>query len=134
MSITPWPRGFPEGVAPVDQRGFAGVQPHLQPGREPVKCLLVQRIHAGEDRHAICDGIADQHTKTCTAGLLLAELVDDQQIAIVMDDLGIDQARTRRVIALPAPLTLAFLVYGNDIAEQTEAAAAAGLGVALTTL
>ncbi|MFP6735136.1 MAG: divergent polysaccharide deacetylase family protein [Rhodospirillales bacterium] len=48
------------------------------------------------------------------------------RIAIVIDDAGIDRKRTRRAIALPAPLTLAFLVYGNDIAEQTEAAAAAG--------
>ncbi|MEX2614694.1 MAG: divergent polysaccharide deacetylase family protein [Alphaproteobacteria bacterium] len=36
-------------------------------------------------------------------------------IAIVIDDLGIDQARTKRAIALPAPLTLAFIPYGYNL-------------------
>lgn len=48
------------------------------------------------------------------------------RIAIVIDDAGIDAKRTRRAIALPGPLTIAFLVYGNDIIKQTEAAKAAG--------
>ena len=48
------------------------------------------------------------------------------RIAIVIDDAGIDARRTRRAIALPGPLTIAFLVYGNDIISQTQAAKAAG--------
>ena len=48
------------------------------------------------------------------------------RIAIVIDDAGIDAKRTRRAIALPGPLTIAFLVYGNDIISQTQAAKAAG--------
>jgi polysaccharide deacetylase 2 family uncharacterized protein YibQ len=48
------------------------------------------------------------------------------RIAIVIDDAGIDAKRTRRAIALPGPLTIAFLVYGNDIIKQTRAAKAAG--------
>lgn len=48
------------------------------------------------------------------------------RIAIVIDDAGIDVKRTRRAIALPGPLTIAFLVYGNDIIKQTQAAKAAG--------
>ncbi|MBT4116638.1 MAG: divergent polysaccharide deacetylase family protein [Rhodospirillaceae bacterium] len=48
------------------------------------------------------------------------------RIAIVIDDAGIDAKRTRRAIALPGPLTIAFLVYGNDIIGQTKAAKAAG--------
>lgn len=47
-------------------------------------------------------------------------------IAVVMDDLGIDQARTRRVIALPAPLTLAFIPYGYNLKELSGAGRAAG--------
>lgn len=48
------------------------------------------------------------------------------RIAIVIDDAGIDAKRTRRAIALPGPLTIAFLVYGNNIISQTQAAKAAG--------
>ncbi len=48
------------------------------------------------------------------------------QIAVVIDDLGIDRGRTERAIALPGPLTTAFLTYADDLPEQTAAARAAG--------
>ena len=47
-------------------------------------------------------------------------------IAVVVDDMGIDQKRSRRAIALPAPLTLAFIPYGYHLPELTEMAHAAG--------
>src|SRR3546814_18089357 len=40
--------------------------------------------------------------------------------------MGIDQKRSRQAIALPAPLTLAFIPYGYHLPELTEAAHAAG--------
>jgi len=40
-------------------------------------------------------------------------------IVIVIDDLGIDQKRTKRVIDLPGPLTLAFLPYGYNLKALT---------------
>ena len=40
-------------------------------------------------------------------------------IAIVIDDLGIDQVRTRRIIDTPGPLTLAFLPYGYNLRTLT---------------
>jgi len=48
------------------------------------------------------------------------------RIAVVIDDLGLDHARSARAIALPAPLTLAFLPYAMDLGSQTEAARKAG--------
>jgi polysaccharide deacetylase 2 family uncharacterized protein YibQ len=48
------------------------------------------------------------------------------RIAVVIDDLGLDRARSARAIALPAPLTLAFLPYAMDLGSQTEAARKAG--------
>ncbi|MGH7123027.1 MAG: divergent polysaccharide deacetylase family protein, partial [Stellaceae bacterium] len=48
------------------------------------------------------------------------------RIAVVIDDLGLDRARSARAIALPAPLTLAFLPYATDLGSQTEAARKAG--------
>jgi polysaccharide deacetylase 2 family uncharacterized protein YibQ len=48
------------------------------------------------------------------------------RIAIVIDDVGVDRARSARAIALPGPLTMSFLPYALDLAQQTEAARRAG--------
>jgi uncharacterized protein len=47
-------------------------------------------------------------------------------VAIVLDDLGLDQARTAAAIRLPGPVTLSFMTYAGDLAQQTEAARRAG--------
>ncbi|WP_421878794.1 divergent polysaccharide deacetylase family protein [Pacificispira sp.] len=47
-------------------------------------------------------------------------------IALVFDDLGIDQVRSRRTIDLPAPLTLALLPYGYNLRDMARAARAKG--------
>lgn len=52
-------------------------------------------------------------------------------IAIVIDDLGVDAARTARAMALPGPLTLSFLSYAPDLAEQGRQGRAAGHEVLL---
>lgn len=48
------------------------------------------------------------------------------KIAIVIDDMGVDRGRSRRIIELPGPLTLAYLTYGKDLAKQTRDAQGAG--------
>ena len=48
------------------------------------------------------------------------------QLAIVIDDLGPAVGLTRKAIALPRPLTLAFLPYAQDLPELTAAAKARG--------
>jgi hypothetical protein len=48
------------------------------------------------------------------------------RIAIVIDDLGLSRDRTRKAIALPAPLTLAFLSYGRHLPELAVEARRAG--------
>lgn len=48
------------------------------------------------------------------------------QIAIVIDDLGLDRNRTERAIALDGPVTLSFLAYASDLPRQTAAARQAG--------
>ena len=47
-------------------------------------------------------------------------------IAVVIDDLGLRRQATRAAIALPGPLSLAFLAYAEDLDDQTESARAAG--------
>ena len=51
---------------------------------------------------------------------------DRPAIAIVLDDLGIDQRRTKRAIALPSPLTLALIPYGYNLAKHATQARARG--------
>lgn len=48
------------------------------------------------------------------------------RIAIVIDDLGVDRGRTDAIVALPGPLTLSFLAYADDLADQTRRARAEG--------
>src|SRR6266404_6030481 len=47
-------------------------------------------------------------------------------VAIVLDDLGLDRARTAEAIRLRGPLTMSFMTYANDLGEQTEAARRGG--------
>lgn len=47
-------------------------------------------------------------------------------IAVVIDDLGLDRKRSARTVALPAPLTLAWLPYASEVTRQAQSAHAAG--------
>ena len=47
-------------------------------------------------------------------------------VAIVLDDLGLDRARTARAMALPAPVTLSFMAYAPEVRQDAEAARARG--------
>lgn len=40
-------------------------------------------------------------------------------IAVIIDDLGVDKRRSERVVALRAPLTLAWMTYAEDLPRQT---------------
>lgn len=47
-------------------------------------------------------------------------------IAVVIDDLGVDRKRSERIMALPAPLTTAFMSYAKDLPRLTALARAKG--------
>jgi polysaccharide deacetylase 2 family uncharacterized protein YibQ len=40
------------------------------------------------------------------------------QIAIIIDDMGVERANADRIVALPGPLTLSFMTYAEDVAKQ----------------
>jgi uncharacterized protein len=48
------------------------------------------------------------------------------EIAIVIDDLGIDHARTARAIALASAVTLSFMTYADGVRDEAAAARRAG--------
>ena len=43
-------------------------------------------------------------------------------LAIVIDDMGLDHARSARAISMPGPLTLSFMPYAEELEVQTQAA------------
>src|SRR6516164_323499 len=47
-------------------------------------------------------------------------------VAIVLDDLSLDRSRTAEAIRLRGPLTMSFMTYASDLAEQTAAARRGG--------
>ena len=47
-------------------------------------------------------------------------------IVIVIDDMGLDRPRSRRVLDLPAPLTVSWLPYARDLPDQAQAARGRG--------
>ena len=47
-------------------------------------------------------------------------------IAIIIDDMGIDRAASAKAVALPGPLTLAYLPYARGLGAQTKTARDAG--------
>lgn len=57
---------------------------------------------------------------------LPAEPEDGPRIALVVDDLGPNRENTDRVVELPGPLTLAFLVYSDGLPDVATRARAAG--------
>lgn len=48
------------------------------------------------------------------------------KIAIILDDMGVDQRRSRIATQLKGPLTLSYLTYANDLTNQTQQARKAG--------
>jgi len=55
-----------------------------------------------------------------------AELPAPVLIAVVIDDMGLGSSYNRDILDLPAPLTLSYLPYGEDLPQQTAAARARG--------
>lgn len=53
-------------------------------------------------------------------------MVETPLLAVVIDDMGINQTRTKDIISLEAPLTSSFLTYGKNLAQLAAAAEAAG--------
>lgn len=53
------------------------------------------------------------------------------KVVLIVDDLGGDRASFDAVMALPGPMTMSFLPYGQFVQEQADKARAAGHGVML---
>lgn len=54
------------------------------------------------------------------------EIDGKPMIAVVIDDMGVDHRRSIQALALPGPMTMAFLPYARDLGHMTRAARAVG--------
>lgn len=99
---------------PVPETQIAAAPPTLQPSPEPAQPpqppLQVQPAPVLPP--------AAPSDRWLAHAVPVPELDSRPMIAIVFDDLGIDQVRSRQTIALPAPLTFAFLPYGYNLHDM----------------
>lgn len=104
------PFAAPDRVTPLAPRqdivAEVETKPEAPPLRKPVRTPEVAAIPQRPAR-ATPTWLANAAVAPAAAGRPM--------IAVVIDDLGLSQARVRRTIGLPGPLTLAFLPYGHNL-------------------
>ncbi|MCC6468433.1 MAG: divergent polysaccharide deacetylase family protein [Alphaproteobacteria bacterium] len=113
----------PTPVAAAPPQGEPGIAPEPpKPVEQPQLAALTPGPELEESRRPgprIGDGA------TATWRLNAVPFVDRPSlklVAIIIDDAGIDRARTSRALRLPGPLTISFLPYAPEVARQAEEA------------
>lgn len=129
--------GAPEKtVIPVVVRQPAGTEtaPDVeQPGADPIGDLIAnlpgKSPHAAppQDSLPVFEGEPAWKRHATATAIPGGKAV----IAVVIDDVGLNRARTADVIALPAPVTLSFMPYGENLQEQVDKARTLGHEVML---
>jgi uncharacterized protein len=124
----------PHGAEPVLKTGSTYQAATLDPGpveEPPVASLPLKSetdfLDLPADLSATETTVSSLHSEIPIETVSLP-VVDEPkpQIAIVLDDLGLDQKATRRAIALPSEITLSFLPYGRASQGLAEEAMARG--------
>lgn len=100
-----------EPTAPAPTESLAKASPETKVAKAPVSAASKDSDYrAVWMRHAVAAPVSG----------------DRPMIAIVIDDMGLDRRRSTRTVALPGPLTMAYLAYAKDLPAQTARARAAG--------
>jgi uncharacterized protein len=92
----------PTGHPPIATQKRAEVSPAAQPGTT----RLAEPARPAWQQYALATPASEGHP----------------MIAIVIDDMGLDKADSARVIALPGPVTVAFMSYASQLEDQAQAA------------
>lgn len=113
----------PPGIPLPKMTGATGAGTPAARGTLPSSAVAADRLASA----GATAGAAEPALPTWRRFAVAADTTSGKpKIAIVLDDLGIDLKRSRRAVALPAALTLAYLPYAEGLADQTRAARQAG--------
>lgn len=125
-------RGRPAPVAPSvaapipPRQPTADTRPAVQPGEDAIAAVLRQdevRISAA----AVATVPGARAVPAWQRNAAPAPRSDGRPvIAVIIDDMGVDRRRSRQVVALSGPLTLAYLPYAADVGQQAANARRAG--------
>ena len=97
---------------------------------EPVKESFIDSLKAklpllGNKEEKIAP-VETEATPEQQSAIVPAPVAGKKQIAIVIDDAGVDKLSTKHVIELTSPLTISFLTYATKLNEQVGSAKRAG--------
>lgn len=124
---TPQPVESPAAPAPVPEAPKIATAPRPKPPPEAETKPTPPQTAARPPRPASRPPVSARGTPKWLANAAAAPAANGRPIiAIVIDDLGLSQARVRRTIALPRPITLAFLPYGRNLRALTREGRTAG--------
>lgn len=95
------PRQAPSIIQPIPEK--------LQEDIQPAESIIAEK---NESR---TDPLKDGQPQWLAYASKAVSNVTGPMVAIVIDDMGLDKARSERAIALKAPITVSFLAYANNI-------------------
>lgn len=104
-------------------------QPETIPNTQnvmPASVPVEDKLAAAKDIEAGQQPAPEPKVSTEPMPVHKRETGEPAKIVIIIDDMGLARSHTRSVMDLPAPLTLAFLPYAENLAEFTEPAKAKG--------
>lgn len=107
-STAPVPAAPPASVIPPPESAVPAVPPSQSPVLQPLPPASPQT-----------PSTEPPWLKNATT---VPDIGNRPRVAIVIDDCGLDRPGTDKAIDLPAAVTLSFMTYADDLAEQTSAA------------
>ncbi len=118
------------GVAEFDIDRFANLNPAAGPIAGPVvEPVLAAAAAINEPTPAVLRPPTPSAVLPAWQRFAVAPPVRGERrpmIALVIDDMGVARGWSQRAVTLPAPLTMAYLPYADELPAQTAAARAAG--------
>ena len=116
----------------IDQFFYGGTRPYIEGGKQetPVEIKKLPEPEMAAPAPLMLVPLIERKEEMPPAWKEFAVPVsvpeDMPTVTIIIDDLGEDRAHTKEIIALPGPLTAAFLPYPAKVTEQVEEARKAG--------
>ena len=120
--------------APIAEPAAAAPVPHAEPNAaDPIADLIASLPAKGTEGGPSQDAAPAFEGEPAWKRYATASDVPKghPMIAVVIDDVGLNRARTEDVIGLPAAVTLSFMPYGDDVQDRADKARTHGHEVML---